>query len=128
MKRDFHFQHENSIPVFKKKKPKNPAPPMNAKRNPSTAIQDHSEYDEVQPERKPDREEPVYINDEPESFSDNDIKVYEPKRSKKKTSAKPGSKQETNRFLLAAAVMGAVGVMLLIVGVVIAVNYYNMYY
>ncbi len=127
MKRDFHFIHENSIPVFKKKKPKNPAPPMNAKRNPSTAIQDYSEYDEAQPERKADREEPVVIN-EPEEFSDEDIKVYEPKRSKKKPPAEPGSKKETNRFLLAAIIMGAVGVMLLIVGVVIAVNYYNMYY
>ena len=55
-KRDFHFNAENNAPIksnqINKTKPKNPAPPINAKRNPSVNTQEYSVYDDIAERRK----------------------------------------------------------------------------
>ena len=55
-KRDFHFNAEKNAPIksgqINKTKPKNPAPPINAKRNPSVNAQEYSVYDDIANRRK----------------------------------------------------------------------------
>ncbi|MCH5304334.1 MAG: hypothetical protein J1E41_05680 [Ruminococcus sp.] len=56
MKKSFGFDDKNNSDLKAKRvnktKPKSPAPPINAKRNPSVKVQDYSVYDEIAEHRR----------------------------------------------------------------------------
>lgn len=122
--RDFHFKYENSIPVKKKKKPKNPAPPINAKRNPSAEPEEYSEFDEAQPEVKENEAGEVYIDLEENAKEEKEaVKVYEPKRFREETPEETQSRNERSKFFVAALIMAVIGILFVAVGIFIAFTY-----
>lgn len=122
--RDFHFKYENSIPVKKKKKPKNPAPPINAKQNPSAEPEEYSEFDEAQPEVKESEAGEVYIDLEENAKEEKEaVKVYEPKRFREETPEETQSRNERSKFFVAALIMAVIGILFVAVGIFIAFTY-----
>lgn len=126
MRRDFHFKYENSMPEKKSRrnvrKPSHPAPPINAKRNPSAKAEEYSEYDEPPVVKTVKTEEPeVEINSE--ALVDEDVKVYTPKHFREETDEEKNVKREGNRFIFAAAIMAALGAAFIGVGIYIAATF-----
>ncbi len=126
-KRDYRFKYENTNgqkPKPKHLKKPNPSPPINSRRNPSAAVSESSPYDKE--ERKVlNRVEEIEVDigqfnlrPEPEE----DVKIYTPEKARSKQKL-PAEKNKSKKLMIIAAVLVALGICFVGVGVYIGLNY-----